>query len=68
MYLYIRKFGLEKLSQGGIRVVEVSVLEGPMQSAVYRAPLPVDEDALVVAENRTLFRAPSRCCAAPGDH
>jgi hypothetical protein len=56
--------GLEKLLAAGVKVLEISVSESPVQMATYRAPLPSTEEELVERETRTIFRTPRPCCVS----
>lgn len=53
--------GLEILLSAGVRTMEISVSESPVQMATYRAPLPLTEEELVGRETRVIFRTPQPC-------
>jgi hypothetical protein len=55
--------GITHLINAGVKTLEVSVSEAPVQMATFRAPVPQTEEELVERETRTLFRPPKPCFA-----
>eukprot|EP01033_Poteriospumella_lacustris_P003117 gene3117-2290_t len=62
----VRKLGLEKLHERGIRILEVTVAEAPNQSAAYRAPVPATIEEFEITANSPVNVRP-RFCASKAD-
>ena len=56
----LREIGLDNLLKRGIKNMEVSVAEAPLQLATYACDLPTDEDGLLAIETTSL-RKPRPC-------
>jgi hypothetical protein len=57
----IRKIGIDKLNDRGIKNLEVSIYEAPTQCATFRSSLPKNEEEMEVIEASPIKIQPSPC-------
>lgn len=57
----LRKIGIDKLNDRGIKNIEVSIYEAPTQCATFRTNLPKNEEEMILIEASPIKILPSSC-------